>query len=137
MILAFGAIFGKMTFMATLKRSLPKDNIFKDHRIAQVWGITDLDVLSNEVALQGIFEKICSDLELIVVNSFVHKFKPYGISLVFILSQSHLAVHTWPEEGYLHVDIFTCSRNTRLNFLKRTIKKYIQGKRYRAGKVQY
>lgn len=37
-----------------------------------------------------------------------HKFSPQGISGVVVISESHLAVHTWPELGYAAVDVFTC-----------------------------
>ena len=35
-------------------------------------------------------------------------FSPYGVSGVIIISESHLAIHTWPELGYAAVDLFTC-----------------------------
>ena len=35
-------------------------------------------------------------------------FNPYGVSGVVIISESHLAIHTWPELGYAAVDLFTC-----------------------------
>jgi S-adenosylmethionine decarboxylase len=37
-----------------------------------------------------------------------HKFNPQGVSGVVVISESHLAVHTWPEFGYAAVDVFTC-----------------------------
>lgn len=37
-----------------------------------------------------------------------HKFSPQGVSGVVVISESHLAIHTWPEYGYAAVDIFTC-----------------------------
>ncbi|MCL6451378.1 MAG: adenosylmethionine decarboxylase [Acetobacteraceae bacterium] len=37
-----------------------------------------------------------------------HRFSPQGISGVVVISESHLAVHTWPEVGYAAVDVFTC-----------------------------
>jgi S-adenosylmethionine decarboxylase len=37
-----------------------------------------------------------------------HKFSPQGVSGVVVISESHLAVHTWPEFGYAAVDVFTC-----------------------------
>ena len=30
------------------------------------------------------------------------------ILTVVIISESHLAIHTWPELGYAAVDLFTC-----------------------------
>jgi S-adenosylmethionine decarboxylase len=37
-----------------------------------------------------------------------HKFSPQGVSGVVVISESHLAIHTWPELGYAAVDVFTC-----------------------------
>ena len=43
-----------------------------------------------------------------IVQSVFHHFNPYGVSGAVIISESHLAIHTWPEYGYAAVDIFTC-----------------------------
>ena len=38
-----------------------------------------------------------------------HVVFPNGaITLVLILAESHLAIHTWPEENLVAVDLFTC-----------------------------
>lgn len=37
-----------------------------------------------------------------------HKFSPQGVSGVVVISESHLAIHTWPELAYAAVDVFTC-----------------------------
>lgn len=43
-----------------------------------------------------------------IVQKCFHMFNPYGVSGVVIISESHLAIHTWPELGYAAVDLFTC-----------------------------
>lgn len=43
-----------------------------------------------------------------IVQSVFHHFNPYGVSGAVIISESHLAIHTWPEYGYAAVDVFTC-----------------------------
>ena len=43
-----------------------------------------------------------------VVKEVFHEFSPHGVSGVVVVSESHLAIHTWPEHGYAAVDIFTC-----------------------------
>lgn len=43
-----------------------------------------------------------------VVQSTFHRFQPYGVSGVVVISESHLAIHTWPEYGYASVDLYTC-----------------------------
>lgn len=43
-----------------------------------------------------------------IVQSVFHMFSPYGVSGVVVVSESHLAIHTWPEYGYAAVDYFSC-----------------------------
>jgi S-adenosylmethionine decarboxylase len=31
----------------------------------------------------------------------------HGFTIIALLAQSHLSLHTWPEQGYLVLDIFT------------------------------
>jgi len=43
-----------------------------------------------------------------IVKQNFHMFNPYGVSGVIVISESHIAIHTWPEIGYASVDVFTC-----------------------------
>ncbi|MDY6967701.1 MAG: adenosylmethionine decarboxylase [Spirochaetota bacterium] len=43
-----------------------------------------------------------------IIEHIFHKFSPHGISGVIVISESHFTIHTWPEYGYVAVDIFTC-----------------------------
>ena len=43
-----------------------------------------------------------------VLDSWVHRFEPQGISAVVAISESHLSIHTWPELGYAALDVYTC-----------------------------
>ena len=37
-----------------------------------------------------------------------HQFNPEGVTAVGLLSESHIAVHTWPTECRATLDCFTC-----------------------------
>jgi S-adenosylmethionine decarboxylase len=43
-----------------------------------------------------------------VIESNFHQFVPQGVSGVIVISESHFAVHAWPEHEYAAVDLFTC-----------------------------
>lgn len=43
------------------------------------------------------------------LGTMVVPFSPQGITACAIVSESHLALHSWPEEGRLFVDIASCS----------------------------
>jgi len=44
-----------------------------------------------------------------IVQALTHVFPGAGLTCVLILSESHAALHTWPETGTVHIDIFSCS----------------------------
>jgi len=54
-------------------------------------------------------------MELTVVNTTIHSFSPIGVSGVIVIKESHIAIHTWPEHGYVAIDIFTCSPDHTLD----------------------
>jgi S-adenosylmethionine decarboxylase len=43
-----------------------------------------------------------------VLNKKFHQFDPQGITGFYLLSESHLAFHTWPEKGQISFDLYTC-----------------------------
>lgn len=48
------------------------------------------------------------DSRATIISHNFHKFSPYGVSGVVVITESHVAIHTWPEYKYAAVDIFTC-----------------------------
>lgn len=35
-----------------------------------------------------------------------------GVSVIALVSESHIAIHTWPEYGYATIDVYTCGERT-------------------------
>ena len=52
----------------------------------------------------------CKEMDFHIVKDFEYHFMPHGSSIVCILEESHTSVHTWPEKGYLHMDLVTCTK---------------------------
>jgi S-adenosylmethionine/arginine decarboxylase-like enzyme len=74
---------------------------------------------SNELEfLENIGKSIIKSLNLKVVSKNYHQFSPTGITLVYILSQSHFILHTWPEYNLIHLDLFSCSDITKKDLEK-------------------
>ena len=44
-----------------------------------------------------------------IVEECVHEFEPIGVTYFAVISTSHFSIHTWPEYGYVAIDIFSCS----------------------------
>jgi S-adenosylmethionine decarboxylase len=77
------------------------------HIIADFLGVDPRKIARVE-DLRVILDRVISKSGLHVVSSIFHQFEPHGVSAAYILSESHLSVHTWPECGYVALDIFTC-----------------------------
>lgn len=50
--------------------------------------------------------------QLTLLSRASHQFSPAGVTSIFLLSESHLSVHTWPEYGTLTLDLFSCQPST-------------------------
>ena len=44
--------------------------------------------------------------EILKIDS--HKFDPQGVTAYALLAESHMSIHTWPENSIAKCDIFTC-----------------------------
>lgn len=44
-----------------------------------------------------------------IVASGRHYFVPIGLTAFWILSESHCAIHTYPEKNYVSIDLYTCT----------------------------
>jgi len=66
--------------------------------------------------VKEIAQDLINDLNLNVVKKTTHTFYPSGATFAFILSESHLLIHTWPELGTIHIDLVTCSYCSRKEF---------------------
>ena len=49
---------------------------------------------------------------LSLVEMVSHSFHPHGLTMVVLLKESHLSFHSWPEYGYVAIDLFTCGLNS-------------------------
>ncbi len=77
------------------------------HILVEFYGC-DPAVLNNKEEVEKIMNKAAESSGATIINSNFHMFSPYGVSGVVVISESHLAVHTWPEYGYAAVDVYTC-----------------------------
>ncbi|MFV0359161.1 adenosylmethionine decarboxylase [Tropicimonas sp.] len=43
-----------------------------------------------------------------VLGAHFHRFAGGGVTGVLLLAESHISIHTWPENDYAAVDVFMC-----------------------------
>ncbi|MBI3250578.1 MAG: adenosylmethionine decarboxylase [Candidatus Andersenbacteria bacterium] len=68
-------------------------------------------------------ENVVNHAELNVIKKEFHEFKEFGLTGFYLLSESHLAFHTWPEKKYIAIDLFTCSAREKTEVAIDTLKR--------------
>ncbi len=84
-----------------MTKSIPLINHFS--------ALIEVENFDNDSELSQALDNFADLLNLNVVKKFDHAFEPIGKTLVYVLSQSHLAIHTWPEHKLIHLDLVSCS----------------------------
>lgn len=78
------------------------------HLIADMSGC-DEALLRDEHGLIVLFENALRTAGVHILARTSHKFSGEGgVTGIFLLSESHTSFHSYPEFGYIAVDIFTC-----------------------------
>ena len=71
------------------------------------------DILNNLDALEELLKLGIDKYGLNLETIASHKFNPIGVTAIAIISESHIAIHTYPEARHASIDIFTCSAESQ------------------------
>ena len=77
------------------------------HLIAEYYDC-DSHVLDDVDTVRGAMLDAATAVGATVIGEAFHRFEPQGLSGTVVIAESHLSIHTWPENGYVAVDIYTC-----------------------------
>ena len=69
------------------------------------------------------------EANMTLLNTSWHSFNDKGaFTVLYLLSESHLSIHTWPEHKYIALDVFTCG-NANTQLLVNNIREYFEPKK--------
>lgn len=80
------------------------------HVFSDVSHIDDHRVTDHPLILAALERGIAASGATICDLS-VKEFEPAGLTALYLLSESHVSVHTYPEQNSLFVDAFTCGES--------------------------
>ncbi len=87
-----------------------------DKKTLKPWGkhlIIDLHNANNlndmAVMKKAIHEIVEKTNTTLLFENF-HHFQPSGITGIACLAESHISVHTWPEDNFAAFDVFMCGK---------------------------
>lgn len=78
------------------------------HVIVDFWDSNE-EILKDSDAIRSCLIRAAREAGATVLADNFHYFgEESGVTGVVVLSESHISIHTWPEENYAAVDIFMC-----------------------------
>jgi S-adenosylmethionine decarboxylase len=83
------------------------------HVIAEVYEVPEA-LTTDAGELERLLVDAAGTAGATVLHSYFHSFTPKdghgvaGVTGVIALAESHISVHTWPEFGYMAIDVFMC-----------------------------
>ena len=84
------------------------------HLIGDLYGcICDSRLMLDAAYLEEFCKAQVAAAGLTSVGSLFHSFgEGGGVTGVVVLAESHLSIHTWPEAGYVTLDVYVCNYST-------------------------
>lgn len=68
----------------------------------------DEHLLNDAEVVSRVAREAVESIGAQIVKECVHKFQPIGVSYIAVITTSHFSIHTWPENRYAAIDIFSC-----------------------------
>lgn len=80
------------------------------------------EMLDRQETCERLLDAIVEQLGLTKLHMVAYRFEPQGVSIVYLLSESHIALHTWPENGTGYITLSTCGgREVRSSDMRRIL----------------
>jgi S-adenosylmethionine decarboxylase len=80
---------------------------FGRHVAVDTWGV-DFELLNNAQFLETQLVEAAEACGATVMSVQSKQFEPQGATVLVMLSESHLSIHTYPERGFAAIDCYTC-----------------------------
>ncbi len=77
------------------------------HLLLEVYNV-EFSLIDDVESLQSVMVEGISHAKMTILNIFTHRFLPQGCTIVIALEESHVSCHTWPENGCIAIDVYTC-----------------------------
>jgi len=72
--------------------------------------------ITEDGALKKLANELLEACEYEVLNFMEHHFSPVGYTCIWLLGESHLAIHTFPENETSYLELSSCSKEKNEKF---------------------
>lgn len=86
----------------------------------------DLEALKDVDTLVAAMDEAVEASGATILGSKAHYFSPEAVTIVYLLSESHASIHTYPEHGACFVDLFTCGDSCSSEKFDKALRSYLK-----------
>lgn len=76
---------------------------------ARIWNNSTWVSETEPAVLKELFDELLRACGFKVLNYTEHHFQPQGFTALWLLGESHFAVHTFPEHGKTYIELSSCN----------------------------
>jgi len=87
---------------------------------AKIWNFSEWIAETNPQKIREHFDALLRKAGFNILRFTAHHFKPQGYTALWLLSESHFAVHTFPEYGKSYIELSSCNLEYYQRFLEMT-----------------
>lgn len=81
------------------------------HLIVDVFDIQNVELLETLECVYPLAYEIIDKSNLNVIKQTNYQFRPCGYTALYLLAESHMSFHTYPEKKCLSFDLYCCNPN--------------------------
>ena len=78
---------------------------------AEIYNISGWVNETNPTKLKNTYSELLELSGFDILNFQEHHFKPIGWTGLWLLGESHLAIHTFPEENKSYIELSSCNKD--------------------------
>lgn len=94
------------------------------------------EVLDDLEFIQNAMFAAVKEAKMTLLDFSFHKFEPQGLTVLALLAESHMSIHTYPELGYAAVDVFTCGDQSRPDKAVAILKKFLKPEKTKTTNIK-
>jgi S-adenosylmethionine decarboxylase proenzyme len=86
----------------------------------------DSNFFNKAQIFETLMNEICTIVKATIVKKCGHIFDNNGTTICYILAESSLIIHTWPEYNSFTIDLFMCSDSIDVEKINKSINKNLE-----------
>lgn len=89
---------------------------------AEIFNFSTWIDIVDPIELKSFYDDVLVNCGFTIIKFIDHEFSPFGYTGLWLLEESHFALHTFPEEKKTYIEISSCNEEMYKAFLIKTQK---------------